>query len=108
MALSASFRDFVLDQLSGVGEFETKNMFGGVALLHRGSAFAKIKHDKVWLRVDDSNREDFTERNMQQYTYGKDNSRRLNFFEAPVEVVEDHDELVKWARRSMKVALASK
>jgi TfoX/Sxy family transcriptional regulator of competence genes len=107
MALNASFRDFVLDQLSGLGEFETKNMFGGVALLHRGSAFAKIKHDRVWLKVDDSNREAFEKLGMQQYTYGKDNSRKLNFFEAPVDVVEDHDELVRWARRSMKVALSS-
>ena len=108
MALNASFRDFVLDQLAGLGEFETKNMFGGVALLHRGAAFAKIKHDKVWLKVDHSNRQEFEKRGMQQYTYGKDGSRKLNFFEAPVEVVEDHDELVKWAQRSIKVALASK
>jgi len=107
MALNASFRDFVLDQLSGLGEFETKNMFGGVALLHRGSAFAKIKYDKVWLKVDDSNREDFAKLGMQQYTNGKDNSRKLNFFEAPMEVVEDRDQFVRWARRSMGVALGA-
>jgi len=88
-----------------LGSFETKSMFGGVALLSEGSAFAKIKHGKVWLKVDDSNREDFTRLGMQQYTYGKDGSRRLNFFEAPVEVVEDQDELVEWARRTMKIAL---
>lgn len=105
MPLDSSFRHFVLDQLSALGEFETKNMFGGVAFLHRGSAFAKVKHDKVWLKVDDTNREDFAKRGMQQYTYGKGKSRKLNFFETPVEVVEDNHEFVKWAKKSMKVAV---
>ena len=76
---------------------------GGVALLHRGSAFAKIKHDRVWLKVDDSNREDFEKLGMQQYTYGKDNARKLNFFETPVDVLEDAEELVAWARESMEL-----
>ena len=42
MAVDIEFRDHVLDQLSGMGEFETKNMFGGTALLRDGVAFAKI------------------------------------------------------------------
>mgnify|MGYP001585000789 CR=1 FL=1 len=77
MPLNESYEDFVLDQLSDRGRFETKNMFGGVALLHRGAAFAKIKHGKVWLKVDDSNRDDFSKLGMRQDSYGKDNARRL-------------------------------
>ena len=41
MPLSESYKDFVIDQLSDLGTFETKNMFGGVALLHEGAAFAR-------------------------------------------------------------------
>ena len=104
MALTESFKDFVLDQLMGLGEYESKRMFGGVALLSQGSAFAKIKHDKLWLKVDDSNRADFESRDMPQYTYGKDNSRRLNFYETPVEVLEDSDQLLAWSRKSIEVA----
>ena len=105
MALNESFRNFILDQLAGLGGFETKQMFGGVALLHHGAAFAKIKHDKVWLKVDESNRNDFVKLGMQQYTYGKDNSRKLNFYEAPIEVIEDKDTFAAWAQRSMDVTL---
>ena len=105
MPLNPSFRDFVLDQLAGLGAFETKNMFGGVALLHRGKAFAKIKHDKVWLKVNDSNRQDFIEQGMPQYTYGKGGSRKLSFFEIPVDVLEDADEFVAWAKESMAIAV---
>ena len=105
MALNEEFKNFVLDQLQGIGEFETKRMFGGIALLSKGSAFAKIKHDKVWLKVDESNLIDFRERGMKQYTYGKDNSRKLNFYETPIEIIEDRDKLKGWVKKSMKVAM---
>jgi DNA transformation protein len=104
MAVEESFRDYVFDQLSELGSFETKNMFGGIALLHNGSAFAKIKHGTVWLKADDGNRQDFLDQGMQQYTYGKDGSRKLNFYEIPAEVLEDSDEFVAWARKSIKAA----
>jgi DNA transformation protein len=105
MALHEEFKNFVLDQLQGIGEFETKRMFGGLALLHQGSAFAKIKHDKVWLKVDESNLEDFKEQGMKQYTYGKDNSRKLNFYETPIEIIEDRDKLKDWVKKSIEVAM---
>ena len=105
MALNEEFKNFVLDQLQGIGEFETKRMFGGLALLHQGSAFAKIKHDKVWLKVDESNLVDFKEQGMTQYTYGKDNSRKLNFYETPIEIIEDRDKLKDWVKKSIKVVM---
>jgi hypothetical protein len=54
LALNEEFKIFVLVQLQGIGEFETKRMFGALKLYHQGSAFAKIKHDKVWLKVYDA------------------------------------------------------
>ena len=105
MALNDEFKNFVLDQLQEIGEFETKRMFGGLALLSHGSAFAKIKHEKVWLKVDESNLADFQEQGMTQYTYGKDNSRKLNFYETPIEIIEDRDKLKDWVKKSIKVAV---
>ena len=95
----------MLDQLQGLDNFETKKMFGGIALLHQGSAFAKIKHDKVWLKADSSNLAYFESLGMNQYTYGKDNSRKLNFYETPIEIIEDRDKLKEWTQRSIEVAL---
>ena len=106
MALNEEFINFVLDQLLGIGEFESKRMFGGLALLYQGSAFAKIKHDKVWLKVDESNLSDFEEKGMKIYTYGKDNSRKLNFYETPVEVIEDRDKLKDWVKKSVEIAIS--
>jgi TfoX/Sxy family transcriptional regulator of competence genes len=105
MALNEEFKNFALDQLQGLGEFETKSMFGGLALLHQGTAFAKIKHDKIWLKVDDSNRAEFDHFGMKQYTYGKENSRKLNFYETPIEIIVDRDKLKDWAKKSIDIAV---
>lgn len=105
MALNEDFKDFVLDQIGGVGPFDTKRMFGGVALLRDGSAFAKIKHDKVWLKANDNNKQDFMDLGMKQYTYGKNNSRTLNFFEVPAKVIENRDQLQAWAKKSIEATL---
>ena len=108
MSVNTEFRDYVLDQLSGMGAFETKNMFGGTAVLRNGVAFAKIKHGSLWLKVDDGNIDDFIEKGMVQYTYGKDNSRKLNFYETPPEVLEDADMLIRWATNACEAATRPK
>ena len=108
MAVDTEFKDYVLEQLKGIGKFETKNMFGGTAVLRNGAAFAKIKHGSLWLKVDDKNINDFIKQGMPQYTYGKDNSRKLNFYEAPAEVLEDSDILTRWARKALEAATQSR
>ena len=108
MTTNTEFRDYVLDQLRDMGAFETKNMFGGTAVLQDGNAFAKIKHGFLWLKVDDDNISDFIGAKMPQYTYGKDNSRRLNFYQTPAAVLEDPEILVRWATKASKAAAQSK
>ena len=108
MTIDTEFKDYVLDQLNGIGEFETKNMFGGTAVLSNGTAFAKIKHGALWLKVDDANINDFIVQGMPQYTYGKERSRKLNFYATPVEILEDSDMLTRWAKKSLEAAARSK
>jgi DNA transformation protein len=103
LALNEEFKIFVLVQLQGIGEFETKRMFAALELYHQGSAFAKIKHDKVWLKVYDSSYSKFERYCMGQYTYGKNNSRKLNFYETPIEIIEDRDKLKDWVQKSIEL-----
>ena len=39
-------KNFVFDQLQDIGEFDTKNVFGSLALIQQGEIFGKIKYDK--------------------------------------------------------------
>ena len=106
MSNDENLRAFVLDQLTDLGAFETKSMFGGTALLIDGKAFAKVKNGALWLKVGDTNRADFVDQDMPQYSYGKDNARKLNFFKTPTDVLEDADKLVMWASKSVDAALS--
>ncbi len=108
MAIDTEFRSYVLDQLREMGDFETKNMFGGTAVLKNGVAFAKIKHGSLWLKVGENNIDDFRKHGMSQYTYGKDGSRKLNFYETPAHVLEDSEVLTSWASKACDAAFQSK
>jgi TfoX/Sxy family transcriptional regulator of competence genes len=102
LALNEAFKIFVLVQRQGIGEFETKRMFGVLELYHQGAAFAKIKNDKVWLKVDDTSYSKFERDGMSQYTNGKDNSRKLNVHKTPIEIIEDIDKLKDWVQKSIE------
>jgi DNA transformation protein len=59
MAVSDEFINYVIDQLAGWGEVTARRMFGGAGLYRDGTMFGLIADDVAYLKVDDSNREDF-------------------------------------------------
>ena len=59
MAASDEFVDYVVEQLSGWGEVSVRRMFGGAGLYREGTMFAVVADDVAYLKVDDSNRDDF-------------------------------------------------
>jgi DNA transformation protein and related proteins len=62
--------------------------------------------DVLYLRVDDSNREDYSSRGIAQFRpYADRPHLSMSYYEAPAEVLEDAGELVSWARRSVAVAM---
>jgi DNA transformation protein len=105
MAHDQEFVNFVFDQLQEIGEFETKNVFGSLALVQQGEIFGKIKYDKFWLKVDESSQADFEKLGMEQYAIGKDKSKKLPFFETPIDVLENRDKLKDWATKAIEIAL---
>jgi DNA transformation protein len=59
MAISDEFIDYVIDQLAAWGEVYARKMFGGAGLYRDETMFGLIADDVAYLKVDDSNREDF-------------------------------------------------
>jgi DNA transformation protein and related proteins len=105
VATSADFLAYVLDQLAALGGVSSRRMFGGVGLYCDELFFGLIAADVLYLRVDDANRGDYTARGAAQFRpYADRPHLSMNYFEAPVEVLEDAAELVVWARRSVEVA----
>jgi DNA transformation protein and related proteins len=109
MAVSSAYLDYVRDQLSGLGGVTSRRMFGGAGLYCDEFFFALVDDDILYLRVDDSNRADFTTRAMGQFRpYPESPQLSTTYYETPADVLEDAAELVAWARRSVAAAMAAR
>jgi DNA transformation protein and related proteins len=108
MPLSASYREFVADQLSALGSVAIKRMFGGAGLYFDGRMFGLIDEDTLYLRVDDETRPEFLARGMTPFHPVRRDPKRvsLNYYQLPAEVLEDSDQLVVWAKRAIKASLS--
>src|SRR3979490_2580530 len=108
MAVSSEYLDYVHDQLSGLGGVTSRRMFGGAGLYCDEFFFALIDNDTLYLRVNDSNRADYTTRGMSQFRPYPDSPQlSMSYYETPADVLADAAALVAWARRSVAVAMAA-
>ncbi|MFZ0009254.1 MAG: TfoX/Sxy family protein, partial [Steroidobacteraceae bacterium] len=62
MTVSSDFLAYVLDQLAELGGVRSRRMFGGAGLYCDELFFGLIADDTLYLRVDVSNRADYTAR----------------------------------------------
>ena len=65
--------------------------------------FALIANDTLYLKVDDSNRSFFLEAGCEPFR-PFDDERTMNYYDVPVDVVEDPDALAVWSGRSIDIA----
>lgn len=108
MPVSADFLTYILEQLSGMRTVVSRRMFGGVGLYCDGLFFGLIDDDVLYLKVDDSNRSDYTARGMEAFRPFKDKPLySMTYFQVPAEVLEDAEQLVEWSRKACAVALGS-
>jgi DNA transformation protein len=113
MSHSQEYLQYVLEQLAGVGRVTSRRMFGGVGLYCDDVFFALISGDALYFKVGDSNRADYVARGARQFMPFPDRPERdkppsgMSYFELPADALEDAEECVAWARRSVAVALAA-
>jgi DNA transformation protein len=110
MGVSGEFVDYVVEQLAGWGAVSVRRMFGGAGLYREGTMFAVLADDVAYLKVDDSNRDDFLRAGSAPFEPYPDKIKTTisTYFEIPADVLEDPDELARWAQRSWLVARKSK
>jgi len=108
MPVTADFREFVLEQFKPLKKVRSKAMFGGVGIYADELFFAIIADDVVYLKVDDENRGDYEAAGKQPFKPFPDRPSSMNYYELPVEVLEDPDQLLDWSRKAIEAAARSK
>jgi DNA transformation protein len=107
MAVSESYREFVLEQLGRVTPVTGRSMFGGVGIYARGLFFALIAEDRLYFKVDETTRPSFEQRGMEPFRpFGEDSA--MGYYEVPADVVEDVAQLESWTRKAIDVAAKAK
>jgi DNA transformation protein len=108
MAVSASFRAYLLEQLGQIRPVTTRPMFGGMTFFADGRAFALVAQDTLYFKVDDSNRPDFEAAGMGPFLPWGDPDKPMQYYELPEEVLEDPDLLAPWMAKAIAVAERAK
>ena len=106
MAVSDEFVDYVVEQLSGWAEVSVRWMFGGAGLYREGTMFAVLAEDVAYLKVDDSNRDDFLRAGSAPFEPYPDKIKTTirTYYEIPADVLENPPKLAQWAQRSWLIA----
>jgi DNA transformation protein and related proteins len=108
MSVSNDFVAYVGEQLELLGRVTSRRMFGGVGLYADGLFFGLIADDTLYFKVDDSNRTDYLERGCKPFQPFPDKSDfSMSYYDVPADLLEDAEELSRWARKSLSVALAT-
>ncbi len=108
MRVSASFRDFVLDQLAGVPGLRARAMFGGVGLYADDLFFGIVAADVLYFRVDGTNRREYDTAGSSSFKPYADRAMTMPYYNVPVAVLEDASTLHDWAARAVTVARTAK
>ena len=105
MAVDDDYVAWIREQLSATGGISLRRMFGAVGLYRGGIFFAIISDGTLYFKVDDSNRHEYTCRNMPQFRPYRDRPEvSMAYYQVPAEVIEDPEECVAWALRSVAAA----
>jgi DNA transformation protein and related proteins len=109
MPHNSEYLEYVLEQLGALRGLVSRRMFGGAGLYQDELFFALIFDDTLYFKVNDANRTDYEARGMNRFRPYKDKPHlSFTYYEVPAEVLEDREELVAWARRSVEAAAADK
>lgn len=96
-----SFKDFVLDQLQELPDVEARRMFGSFALYQDETCFAVVSKGKLYFKIDEATVVEYRKRKMKPF---RPNARQTikSYYQVPVDVLEDSDQLCAWARRAVE------
>lgn len=104
MPVSEQYLDYVVDQLGCIGQITAKKMFGGAGLYFDAVFFGLIANDVLFFKVDDENRGDYEAAGSNPFKPYGDQSYSMGYYEVPVDVLEDVDQLKTWAKRAVAAA----
>ncbi len=102
------FHEYVMgDLLSKIEGIKSRAMFGGWGIYQDGKIFALIANGKLYFKVGENNVGDYEKAGSKPFTYVGHNGKEyaMSYWELPVDVMENPDEISNWMDKSLVVNL---
>lgn len=105
----SDFVEFLHEQFEPFGAVTAKRMFGGHGIYHDGIMIGLVADDVLYLKVDAATEALFAAEGSKQFMYDKAGKLvKMSFFEAPPQIMDDPDEMARWARLAYDAACRSR
>jgi DNA transformation protein and related proteins len=104
MPLNASFVKHALESMTAVVPISYRRIFNGVGIYHLGVQFAIILHEHIYFRASEESRCLFEARQMPAFQPRGADGVESFFFQLPLEVLSQPDELKYWMRIAVEAA----
>jgi DNA transformation protein len=106
VSVSASFKEFLIEQMAGFGPVTIRPMFGGAGVYHNGMMFALLDDEALYFKVDETSRPAFEAENLPPFVYSRNDQKiDMSYFRSPERCMDDADEMARWCRVAYGVAL---
>jgi DNA transformation protein len=107
LSVSASFKEFLIEQMAGFGPVTIRAMFGGAGVMRDGLMFALIDEEVLYLKADDETKAAFVAEHLSQFTYVANCGKKMElpYWRIPERCLDDPDEMAQWCRLAYGVAL---
>jgi DNA transformation protein len=103
---NSEFVDFVLEQMTGLGNIHARRMFGGHGIYQGDIMFAIIADGGLYFKADELTRNGFIERGLEAFTYeSRGKNIALQYYAAPPEVFDESEAMRHWALQAIETAL---
>jgi DNA transformation protein len=102
----ASLVAHVLELLEPLGRCNARRMFGGYGIYGDGLMFGLVFDGRLFLKVDDENREQFRAADCQPFVYhGQKQPIEVSYWSVPESALESSEDMRPWARLGLAAAL---
>lgn len=107
MAVTAAFREYVVDLFAPFGVVTTRLMFGAGGVYYRDVIIGVIDEDKIYLKTDTETRPLFEKERMKPFSFTDKagNVVETGYFEVPAKALDDAEALKAWARLAYEASM---
>ena len=93
---NVSFKEYILDQFQALSGIVCRPMFGGHGLYWDGTFFGMLHKGRLYFKTNETSLPDFLKKGMKPFRPNRKQTLKT-YYEVPVDVIEDNEELVRWA-----------